>query len=242
MSKCPERQRSNGLRRKPRWIPFALPIVFLVVSVFATPPVKVIIESVPKGIDVTVAGQSCTTPCQINVPKNVIDDMKFPKFTDRNGKIYPVTKIGRLIWMAQNLDYAMEGSYCYDDNPGNCTKYGRLYTWDAAMKACPKGWHLPASREWDELEKEIGEKAGTKLKSEKWDGIDAFGFNALPAGLRSNYGDFDYMGSSAFFWTAAEGDGSYAYSRPLGSADSRMFAYVFDKDFAFSVRCAKDSQ
>jgi uncharacterized protein (TIGR02145 family) len=30
---------------------------------------------------------------------------------------------------------------------------GVLYNWDAAMKDCPDGWHLPGDKEWAELEK-----------------------------------------------------------------------------------------
>ena len=45
--------------------------------------------------------------------------------------------------MAENLKYKIGDSYCYDDNPANCEKYGRLYTWDAAFEACLPGWHLP---------------------------------------------------------------------------------------------------
>lgn len=61
--------------------------------------------------------------------------------------------------MAENLNYEMDnrdryGSYCYDDDPGdddpgNCDKYGRLYTWIAAMNACPEGWHLPSKVEFE---------------------------------------------------------------------------------------------
>lgn len=32
----------------------------------------------------------------------------------------------------------------------NCGYYGRLYFWDAAVNACPDGWHLPNKKEWKE--------------------------------------------------------------------------------------------
>ena len=35
--------------------------------------------------------------------------------------------------MAENLNYKTKNSFCYDNNARNCTKYGRLYTWGAAM-------------------------------------------------------------------------------------------------------------
>ena len=58
------------------------------------------------------------------------------KFTDvRDGKTYATTTIGKQVWMARNLDYDMDGGYCYKDDSVNCGKFGRLYTWPAAMEA-----------------------------------------------------------------------------------------------------------
>ena len=164
---------------------------------------------------------------------------KESKFTDkRDGKVYATTKIGKQVWMAENLNYATDSSWCYKDDPANCKKYGRLYTWNSAMKACPTGWHLPTSKEWDELEKTIGEKAGTKLKSTDWDGTDAVGFVALPAGYRNDkYVGFDGMGSCACFWTATDDYG--AYNRNLVSGDTNLMSSGMESS-DYSVRCVKD--
>lgn len=52
-----------------------------------------------------------------------------------------------MTWMAENLNFEKENSYCYDDYVSNCKIMGRLYIWSAAMKACPKSWHLPNDEE-----------------------------------------------------------------------------------------------
>lgn len=58
--------------------------------------------------------------------------------------------------MAENLNYDTEGAVCYDYKKSNCDKYGRLYNWESAMRACPSGWHLPSDAEWKNLAKTYG--------------------------------------------------------------------------------------
>lgn len=154
--------------------------------------------NLPSSSSVTLA-----TPCKTEAEDNceygtVIDD--------RDGQVYKTVKIGSQVWMAQNLNYAYTGipntyeeytsdssSWCYDNDPANCAKYGRLYTWAAAMDSvgewkangkgcgfglkcsptypvrgiCPKGWHLPDTTEWTVLIKEVGgwSVAGKMLKT-----------------------------------------------------------------------------
>ena len=121
----------------------------------------------------------------------------------RDGQTYKTVQIGTQTWMAENLNYAYTGvpysythkdnhytsdstSWCYGNNSANCTQYGRLYTWAAAMDSagtwsvgkgcgygktcsvastgsatlvrgvCPEGWHLPTQAEWKTLIMAVG--------------------------------------------------------------------------------------
>jgi hypothetical protein len=71
-------------------------------------------------------------------------------FTDsRDGKIYQTVIFGDQTWMAENLNYETpDGSWCYENDPSSCSKYGRLYDWETAKKVAPIGWHLPSEDEW----------------------------------------------------------------------------------------------
>ncbi|MBR4784719.1 MAG: fibrobacter succinogenes major paralogous domain-containing protein [Fibrobacter sp.] len=122
----------------------------------------------------------------------------------RDGQTYKTVKIGNQVWMAENLNFKTDSSWCYKDEESNCQKYGRLYSWNAARGACPAGWHLPSKVEFDTLFKAVGgtqdkenEKkwrgAGSKLKSTSgWESSAkglAFGLAfAMPAYIKSKEG------------------------------------------------------
>jgi uncharacterized protein (TIGR02145 family) len=162
--------------------------------------------------------------------------------------------LGGKTWMTKNLNVETEDSWCYDDNPANCAKYGRLYTWGAAKAACQSiGKRLPTSAEWDALVTATGDSssAGKKLKSKRgWyksglfingNGTDDFGFSALPGGYRYYDGDFYEAGDDGYWWTATveEKYGYTAYYRNMSEA----FVYVYKSEsfpsLGYSVRCVE---
>lgn len=180
-------------------------------------------------------------------------------FTDlRDGQSYDIVQIGPQTWMAENLNYETEGSACPEGDNRNCSKYGRLYTWKAAQKACPEGWHLPDRADFEQLIASAGGTdlasgmavAGEKLKStsgwfKKGNGSDEFGFNALPAGYRlggseSAPGKFDGIGGYAHLWSATETADGLAYYLLLDFSTKAAKLNAFGKDEARSVRCVKE--
>jgi len=176
----------------------------------------------------------------------------------RDGKEYRTVEIGNQTWMAENLNYNASGSLCYDNDPANCKKYGRLYNWETAKKACPAGWHLPSKDEWEILVNNVSNvmTAGAKLKAGSgWDsyqgnsgnGSDDYGFTALPSGAYMD--NFGGIGSLSFWWTSTEKDKDTAFlSIITNNSDFLVTLYSFPpyiyihKLNGSSVRCLKGSE
>jgi len=173
-------------------------------------------------------------------------------FTDsRDSKTYKMVKIGEQVWMAEDLNYNASGSKCYKDDPDYCDKYGRLYNWETAKKVCPKDWHLPTKSEWEVLTAAVdGEKTeGKHLKSKSgWNddkgksgnGLNTYGFSALPGGYGNSVGSFGDVGSHGYWWSASEYNSDRAYYRNMSYSKESASWFNGDKSFLFSVRCIKD--
>ena len=172
---------------------------------------------------------------------------------ERDGKTYKTVTYtdeatgSSTIWMAENLNFEMQGTYAYEDKPKNAKTFGLLYIWDAAMKACPKGWHLATETEWKVLYDKWGgkKKAGAPLKSTKgWinkgQGTNASGFNGLPGGERGPEGEYALNGSDAEFWSATEVDDKQAWWSSTFDYGPGVYYGTFKKAIALSCRCKKD--
>jgi len=161
-------------------------------------------------------------------------------FTDaRNGKKYDVIKIGNTMWMAENLNYDVKGSFCYENKPENCNKYGRLYDWDIAKTVCPSPWRLSSHNDWQNMIENAGyEVAGQKLKSNQWGGTDIYGFAALPGGFTKSQG-FAESGEKGYWWTS-DTNGPYGKYKYMSSDRDGVGNSEFTKSMGLSVRCVMD--
>jgi uncharacterized protein (TIGR02145 family) len=159
---------------------------------------------------------------------------------------YKTVTIGSQKWMAENLDNAVAGSVCYDKDPANCEKYGRLYNWAAAKKACPAGWRLPSADDWNNLMDYVGGEstAATKLRAasgwgEYLNGTDEYEFSALPGGTGMANGLFGRIGGYGYWWSATEDEDGDALFLRMDHQESAQI-YGLDKTDLCSVRCVQD--
>jgi len=160
---------------------------------------------------------------------------------ERDGKTYKTVNIGGHVWMAENLNYETDsGSWCDE----NCDKYGRLYDYYAGKNACPVGWHVSSDGEWQDLIETAGGRdvAGKNLKAKsEWkdddmdgNGIDRYGFSALPVRKDGTYGSW----WADCYCNASKGTAEvmyYNFPTVIGHA-----VIIGDKS-AVSVRCVKDN-
>ena len=219
------------------------------------------------------AKSSSSAALRSGIPEGYVDPSTVVKGTmtdERDGQTYKTVKIGTQTWMAENLNYAYTGvpyefrlvrsdstSWCYNDSVKYCAKYGRLYTWAAAMDSvgtwstngkgcgfgltcsptypvrgvCPEGWHLPDSTEWHTLFTAVGGKstACKMLKSTSGWKSSGNGTDAYAfSALPAGYRDYN---------GGYNREGHYAYFWSSTEYNSgtvySMFLYYYYDDYAF---------
>jgi uncharacterized protein (TIGR02145 family) len=153
-------------------------------------------------------------------------------------------------WTTENLNVAGDGSYCYEDAELNCSRYGRLYTWESAQRGCRSlgnRWRLPTDDEW----RELGRRHGGLREESADSGRAAYtalmaggssGFNAVLGGSRvSDQEQYARLEAHGLYWTASESDAATAWFYNFGKGGLSLNRHRNgSKQMAISVRCVRE--
>lgn len=182
------------------------------------------------------------------------DSTPIPNVT--NKKEWITQKTGAYLWYE-------------NDESKNKNIYGALYNWYTVEtnKLCPNGWHVPTDDEWNTLEISLGMKpheansisyrgtsdgGGLKIIGTVQDSTGLWhtpnenatnksGFSALPGGfVYFNDGNSYGLGSYGFWWSSSENSPTEAWYRLLFYYSGFSSRNIYNKGYAFSVRCVKD--
>jgi uncharacterized protein (TIGR02145 family) len=120
--------------------------------------------------------------------------------------------------------------------------------------ACPSGWHIPSVGEWVTLKSwvdgdngGVANDEGQSLKSTTYwtgtpgNGVNTYGFNALPVGGLS-YRSYAAAGTNfATWWSVNEVSHDWANYMHLWGGSGTMVQYANEKmNIAYGVRCLRD--
>jgi len=183
------------------------------------------------------------------------------------GETYQSVVIGTQTWMARNLNYAVSGSKCYNNDATYCPIYGRLYDWATAMVLssecnnlfvncsgqvgvkhkgiCPAGWHIPSYDEWLTLVRFVGTPSGTKLKAKSY-------WKTFMDDIGNGTDDFGFAAlpgsappTKGIWWSATqdsrENSSDYAkvMSMEYNESSAGTIVGLQEKGYA-SIRCLQD--
>ena len=187
---------------------------------------------------------------------------------DRDGRVYAYQQVDKMDWMAQNLAYDGYG-FSYFDCDVMDDLFGRYYSWNDAVKACPEGWRLPTNEEFLAFHNHFAKTPATVAKAtfptgagvhmanayfngnkmwEYWPDVsldNTSGLSLLPLGYVSIRGDehahLDPM-QYTLFWTGDEFGEEQAFYRSIFMKYDRIYCETGYKDYmALNVRCVREN-
>lgn len=186
----------------------------------------------------------------------------------RDRSTYYTTTFNGKTWLKNNL-YYQDSGVSYENSEAMDPIFGRYYTWNEAMSACPAGWHLPSDAEFVEManaltsdgskfsaKERLTDVAGGLMVDAKFMGTRMWeywpqvkitnkaGLSALPVGYAMDQGTthkFNGVESYAAFWTSDSEDDDMAFYRYIYVKQNDIQIGHGDKEsFRASVRCVKD--
>jgi len=162
-------------------------------------------------------------------------------FAPQNKPAPKTIQIGNQLWLAENVNVPYAGSWCYNNDPLNCKKYGRLYNYELATLACSRigeGWRLPTNADWETMVATLG---SVKLAALKLKPGGDIGFNAVYGGFKvENTEEFKAEGSETAYWTSSPMNPKQVFIREIKSFSPMVIEGYAAVDRGLSCRCVKD--
>lgn len=114
---------------------------------------------------------------------------------DRDNSEYRWVRVGKQVWMAENLRFHLQQECWKSDSDGITTYY---YSRESLDRACPPGWRAPEKEDFEKLVAAVGgeDEASLRLRL----GGNS-GFDAVAHGRRYDDGSFSNT-DIAYFWAA----------------------------------------
>ena len=196
------------------------------------------------------------------------DPKDYGTLTDaRDGIQYKTIKIGKQEWMAENLKYNIDGSWC-GGSRDECDIYGRLYSWDMTIGksktthptlvnipdpeshqgVCPSGWRVPSTIDWATLFKECtSAEFSKKIDDNDEMHTNMCGFSAIPTGYVNVFyrngidytEEFTTIGDAVFWSSEQVNDTTATVLKIRINTNSTNDSYLPRKVNGYSVRCIK---
>jgi len=183
----------------------------------------------------------------------------------RNGDIIP-NETNNSKWKA--LTTGAQCTYNNNVELNSIAKFGRLYNYYAvsdARKIAPNGWHIASETDWSTLIDYLANNLGistsvAQAMAAKTDWTESSvtgtigcidfdiyesvnnssGLCALAAGIRGDYGEFNYVANYCGWWTSNQSDNENAWFRSLSYYGKNVGRNTYNKSYGLSVRCLKD--
>lgn len=165
-----------------------------------------------------------------------VAELKRGSFTDpRDRQTYQWTEMkDGLIWMAENLRFETDNSWCKEIDSDCSSYYGRYYSWEAALRACPEGWRLPSAKEIRNLRKKHGAPLYHYKEIMELLSIKPTGYRDPQIGFRN------IKGRGAQFWSLTEDNKEKARIMRFSYEYTTLKTGIAVKDSALPCRCIRD--